>query len=196
MDTMDIKNMIHFYEGLRSYRKFQQKKIPEEILHGIIECVRLAPSGSNRQKLRFVVVESDEKLKELQPLVNYSAALPKEVRTPKKNEQPVAFIVIVKEPGPDMNLQMDAGISAEAIVTAAWSQGIGCVMMGNIQYKEIAKVLGVGEKDVVLAIAMGYPAIESHVVPIPEDGKTSYYLDNDGNYCVPKYSVEQLAKFI
>ena len=86
METMDIKDMIHFYEGLRSYRKFQQKKIPEEILHGIIECVRLAPSGSNRQKLRFVVVESDEKLKELQPLVNYAAVLPKEVGTPKENE--------------------------------------------------------------------------------------------------------------
>ena len=110
--------MIHFYEGLRSYRKFQQKKIPEEVLRGIIQCVRLAPSGSNRQNLRFVVVESDEKLKELKPLVNYAAALPKEVGTPKENEQPVAFIVIVKEPGTDMNLQMDAGISAEAIVTA------------------------------------------------------------------------------
>lgn len=41
----------------RSIRKYLDKKIPNDVLLAILESARLAPSGSNTQPWRFLVVE-------------------------------------------------------------------------------------------------------------------------------------------
>ncbi|UCH43893.1 MAG: nitroreductase family protein, partial [Dehalococcoidales bacterium] len=40
----------------RSIRSFKQVPIPDEIIIDMLEAARLAPSGSNSQPWRFVVV--------------------------------------------------------------------------------------------------------------------------------------------
>jgi nitroreductase len=52
----------------RSIRSFKQIPVPEEMIFEMLEAARLAPSGSNAQPWRFVVVTDAEEKKELRKL--------------------------------------------------------------------------------------------------------------------------------
>ncbi|SFR07171.1 nitroreductase family protein [Desulfoscipio geothermicus] len=49
----------------RSIRKFKPDPVPDDYIREILEAARLAPSGTNLQPWRFVVVKSVEKRREL-----------------------------------------------------------------------------------------------------------------------------------
>jgi nitroreductase len=53
-------------ETRRSIRKYKADPIPTEVLNQCLEAIRLAPSGSNRQPWRFVVVVDHEVRQQLQ----------------------------------------------------------------------------------------------------------------------------------
>ncbi len=60
--------MLTFWETIkarRSIRKFSPDDVPEELVEQMLEAARLAPSGSNIQPWRFVVVRDLETRKEL-----------------------------------------------------------------------------------------------------------------------------------
>jgi len=59
---MDVMEAIRLR---RSIRKFKEEPIPEEYLEELLEAARLAPSGTNIQPWRFIVVESEEAKKKL-----------------------------------------------------------------------------------------------------------------------------------
>jgi len=52
-DFMAVKEAI---AGRRSIRKFKPEPVPEEMLGEMLEAARLAPSATNRQPWRFIVV--------------------------------------------------------------------------------------------------------------------------------------------
>lgn len=55
----------------RSIRKFKMEAIPDEYIYEILEAGRLAPSGTNIQATRYIVIKSSEgreKLKDCTPL--------------------------------------------------------------------------------------------------------------------------------
>ncbi|WP_347491201.1 nitroreductase family protein [Desulfoscipio sp. XC116] len=49
----------------RSIRKYKPEPVPDEYIHEILEAARLAPSGTNLQPWRFVLVKSAEKRQQL-----------------------------------------------------------------------------------------------------------------------------------
>lgn len=61
----------------RTYRRFAQKAIPQDVVEDIIEAVRLSSCGANRQAVRLVVVNKPEDVAEVQPLVKWAAYLPR-----------------------------------------------------------------------------------------------------------------------
>ncbi len=55
---------MEFYEAVmtrRSVRSYKPDPVPEDALNRILEAVRMAPSGSNRQPWKFIVVTDSEK---------------------------------------------------------------------------------------------------------------------------------------
>jgi len=65
---MDLLDAI---KERRSIRKFKTQPIPEDYLNELLDAGRMAPSGSNLQPTRYVVIESEEaraKLKDCSPL--------------------------------------------------------------------------------------------------------------------------------
>ena len=63
--------MLTVWEAIkkrRSIRKFAADDVPEEMINQMLEAARLAPSGSNRQPWRFLVVRDKELRKELRRL--------------------------------------------------------------------------------------------------------------------------------
>ena len=57
----------------RTYRRFAQKPVPQDVVDDIVEAVRLSSCGANRQALRLVVVQSPEMVAKVQPLVKWAS---------------------------------------------------------------------------------------------------------------------------
>ena len=56
------------YEAIikrKSVRSFKDEEVPDEIISRLLEAARLAPSASNRQEWRFVVVRDQAMRKKL-----------------------------------------------------------------------------------------------------------------------------------
>ena len=69
--------LLEAIQSRRSIRKFQAKPVADSLIKELIEAARLAPSGSNLQPTRFVVIKSEEaraRLKEASPLPFVSQA--------------------------------------------------------------------------------------------------------------------------
>lgn len=186
-------NVKEFFEGKRTYRKFKQEPVSDEIIDDILASARLSASGANRQGLKYVVVKTPENVKKLNELVHYAGYLPV-VGTPGPTEIPVLFIAVVQDTGISPANDTDAGIAIGNITTAAWMHGVGSCIMGAIERPAIKKMLGIAEEDVLhTVIAFGYPDKKSAVVDF--NGDIKYYLDENGDTCVPKRSIEELVRF-
>lgn len=64
---MDVSEAI---KNRRSIRKFKPDPIPEEKIRLLLESARLAPSGTNTQPWRFIVVKDDDTKKQLQTVAH------------------------------------------------------------------------------------------------------------------------------
>jgi nitroreductase len=63
--------LLEAMQSRRSIRKFKSDSIPENFISELLEAGRLAPSGTNLQPTRYIVIKSEEaraKLKECTPL--------------------------------------------------------------------------------------------------------------------------------
>ncbi len=189
-------NLKELYTGNRTYRKFRQESIPEEDLKSIMENVRLSHCGNNRQRLKFIVVRTPELCGEIARQVHYAASLPREIGQPKKEEEAMAYIIVIRPKENYATADIDVGIAADVICASAWEKGIGSCMMMNFNVTKVNELLEIPEEETVrLVISMGYPAHKSTVVDLPADGNTSYYVDEDVNYYVPKRPLSGFVTF-
>jgi len=63
--------LLRTIQSRRSIRKFKSDPVPDSFIQELLEAARLAPSGSNLQPARYVVIKSEKeraKLKECTPL--------------------------------------------------------------------------------------------------------------------------------
>ena len=170
----------------RTYRRFAQKAVPQDVVEDIIEAVRLSSCGANRQAVRLVVVNKPEDVAEVQPLVKWAAYLPPEQGTPKANEVPTAFIAVLQDENLPGANDMDAGLALGSLTAAAWAYGVGSCIMGAIDRPALTKLLALPEKmRLCCMVALGYPTHKSHLVEM-QNGSVKSYLDEAGDYCVPK----------
>lgn len=178
----------------RTYRKFEQRQIPDDVFTGMLECARTSSCAGNLQNLRYYLVKSQDTVEAVQPYLRWAAYLPPEQGYPEENEQPVAFIAITKKGRAGSYSDVDAGISAKAIVSCAWDDGVGSCIMAGFKSKEIKELLSIPDDEVLLlVIALGYPLHKSSVTKM-KDGDVKYYIDDDGNYCVPKRDFNDIVK--
>ena len=191
---MDLHEL---YVGCRTYRRFTQARVAEEVIREALENARIASCGKNAQTLRYIAVTSPEGVRDLQPLVKWAAALPPEIGTPKEGEQPTAFILVVKTPESGPFSDVDVGIAVNTIVTSCWSHGVGSCLMGAINIPKIKERFAIAEEDTLrLAIALGYPAHRSSIVELPADGSIHYYVDEKREYYVPKRAFDDIVRFM
>ena len=83
------------------------------------------------------------------------------------------------------------------ITLAAWAKGVGSCIMGAINKPALSELLGIAAPDkLAFMVALGCPTHAAKVVPMTEKTGIKYYLDENGDYCVPKRSVEELARSV
>lgn len=179
----------------RTYRRFAQRPVPEDVIGDIVEAVRLSSCGANRQAVRLVIVDKPADVARVQPLVKWAAYLPPEQGTPKAGELPTLYVAVVQDTSIPGDLDTDTGIALANMTLAAWDKGVGSCIMGAIDRPRLTELLGLPEgMKLHTMVAFGYPAHSARVVPMTEQTGVRYYLDEDRNYCVPKRSAAEIAR--
>ena len=180
----------------RTYRRFAQKAVPQDVVDDIIEALRLSSCGANRQAVRLVIVSKPEDVARVQPLVKWAGYLPPEQGTPKADELPTLYVAVVQDTSIPGDLATDTGIALANMTLAAWDKGVGSCIMGAINKPALSELLGIAEPEkLAFMIAFGYPTHEAHIVPLTAETGVKYYLDASRDYCVPKRSEEELARY-
>ena len=170
----------------RTYRRFAQKAVPQDVVEDIIEAVRLSSCGANRQDVA-----------EVQPLVKWAAYLPPEQGTPKADELPTLYVAVVQDTAIPGDLNTDTGIALANMTLAAWDKGVGSCIMGAINKPALTALLHIKEPEkLAFMVAFGYPTHEAHIVPLTGETGVKYYLDGQKDYCVPKHSKEEIARYL
>lgn len=81
-------NAMELLTTRRTYRRFAQKAVPQDVVDDIVQAVRLSSCVANRQAVRLVLVQSPDMVAKVQPLVKWAGYLPPEQGTPKADELP------------------------------------------------------------------------------------------------------------
>jgi len=92
------------------------------------------------------------------------------------------------------NKLIDDGIAAQTIMLGAAEKGYGGCMLGNVRRSQLAESLGIDTSlySVDLVLALGKPKEEVVIVPVKDDGKVSYYRDENQIHYVPKRALEDI----
>lgn len=181
----------------RTYRRFVQRPVPEDVVADIVEAVRLSSCGANRQAVRLVIVDKPADVARVQPLVKWAAYLPPEQGTPKADELPTLYVAVVQDTSIPGDLDTDTGIALANMTLAAWDKGVGSCIMGAIDRPRLAALLGLPEgMKLHTMVAFGYPTHSARIVPMTEQTGVKYYLDESRDYCVPKRSAGEIARWL
>ena len=146
---MDVMEAIR---DRRSVRRYESKLIPEDKLQQILEAGRWAPSASNRQPWKFVVVRDQRVKNELARVAVYGGFL---------SEAPVGIAVVIDPRGSTHPVE-DGAAATQNMLLAAHALGLGTCWIGSYGsgYEERAKeVLGIPhDRRLLSLISVGYPA--------------------------------------
>ena len=188
-------NAMELLTTRRTYRRFEQKSVPQDVVEDLIDAVRLSSCGANRQAVRLIVVQSPEMAAKVHPLVKWAAYLPPEQGTPKAEELPTLYAAVVQDTSIPGDLNTDTGIALANMTLAAWDKGVGSCIMGAINKPALTELLGIEEpQKLAFMVAFGYPTHKARIVPLTEETGVKYYLDENRDYCVPKRSREEIAR--
>ena len=138
-----------------SVRSYQPRPIEQDRLGRILEAVRQAPSGSNRQPWKFVVVQNAEVRRQLVPACfnqQFIAQAPVVVAGVGLMPERVMRCDIPGDP-------VDLAIALEHLALAATAEGLGTCWIGAFYQDQVRKVLGIPDSAKVVAVmTLGYPA--------------------------------------
>ena len=175
----------------RSYRRYKEgEEISDTLLSEIAEAVRYAPSAANLQRARVAFVNESLQKQAVFETLGFAAYL-KDWDGPKEGERPSAYAVIMTESEPDVNLAIDIGLAAEAMILAAREKGIGACLFRSFKRERLSEILKRDGYIPVLVISLGYPA-EDVVIDEVKDGDIKYYRDEAGVHHVPKLPLSEI----
>lgn len=175
--TIPAEQFLNSVKFRRSVRKFKKQPVEHEKIEQIIEAGRFTPTGTNRQKTRYIVIENPEKgierdavrlfskVKKAADSIGRIVKLPIDTKAFKITKDfffhgaPVVILVVSED-------EVDGALASTNMGTMAEAQGLGIFYVGFFvvaakMSKKIRRKLKIGKKEkVVTAIAMGYPAVK------------------------------------
>lgn len=127
-------------------REYQDRPVPDDVLHRIVEAGRLTASARNQQPWHFVVVREPEHLRKLGSLV----------RTAPYIAGAAAAIVVACDKNP--YAMSDASRAIQSMILVAWAEGVGSNWTGFGGIEGVRQELGIPEDlDVLAVMPLGYP---------------------------------------
>jgi len=146
---MDVLTAI---KERRSIRRYEPKPVSRDQLEQVLEAGRWAPSASNRQPWKFIVVTDETVKKRLAQVATYGSFL----------AQAPAAIAVVIDPQGSTHPVEDGAAATQNMLLAAHALGLGACWIGSYgsAYEDRAKeILRVPhDRRLLSIIALGYPA--------------------------------------
>jgi nitroreductase len=148
---MDVKEAIR---SRRSIRAYLDKAVEPDKLEAVLEAARLAPSASNQQLWKFIVVQSKELREKLGEACNRQAFV---------GEAPAIIVACSAHPERRMSCgqlpgPVDLSIAVDHMTLRAVELGLGTCWIGAFQEPEVKKILGIPENiRVITVLPLGYP---------------------------------------
>lgn len=136
----------------RATRDFVDQPVSEGTIEAVVDHARRAGSGHNRQPWTFVVLTERDRIDTLAGFGNYTTPL---------RRAPVGIVVTVDDSDSAYRHEhnvFDCGRAAQNLMLAATARKLGTVPQGISEREPAAQFLELpADKDVLIAIAMGYP---------------------------------------
>jgi nitroreductase len=142
---MEFSDVI---QNRHSVRAYTDDPVPEDVLVRILEAARKAPSASNKQPWKLVVVSDQTTREAIAASGTYGKFL---------SECPIAIIGIGEPTVAPKWHVVDTTIALEHIVLAATAEGLGSCWIGSFDEATVKGLIGVPEGlKAVAIIALGY----------------------------------------
>lgn len=146
---MDILEVI---KTRRSIRKYTPDPVSEEEINKILEAGRWAPSSSNRQPWRFIVLRSEETRRKLAETFTWGGCL---------SEAPLGIAVTVNPRASNHPVE-DGAVATQNMLLEAHSLGLGACWIGaygSVNEESAKDTLNIPDDARLLSvIAIGHPA--------------------------------------
>ena len=161
---MPMLSFLELVNRRQSVRRYDPRPVEPEKLQRCLEAARLAPSASNSQPWKFIVVNDPELLRKVAaettgPLSTFntfagqaSVLLVIVIEKMKAVTQVGAYLKDREFP------LIDIGIAAEHFCLQAAEEGLGTCMLGWFNERPIKELLQIPDKKRIgLVITLGYP---------------------------------------
>lgn len=192
-----MDNLMDLLKTRRTYRKFLQKDISQEIIDEILLAARYASSAANKQPLTYIVIKGAEKVATVFEHTRWAGALPPELGHPKEGERPMLFIAVIQNSDINPNCETDAGLAISNMTLAAWNRGVGSCIIGACNKVKLSEMFELSEKQKLhTLVAFGYPTHTSSLIDVDKDGDIDYYLDENRDYVVPKRALKDVVSYL
>jgi nitroreductase len=183
MYKMDVMQAI---KGRRSIRKYRADPVPEEALQTVLEAARWAPSWSNTQCWRLIVVRDKETKSKLAGTLKGIRPGRANPATEAVRNAPIVIAACAERglsgfykdesgqsiPATDKGdwwLMFDMALAMQNMSLAAHALGLGTVHNGLLDAAEAARILGVPENVIVVELLpLGWPDEEPAARPRKE----------------------------
>jgi len=148
-------NVVDAIKTRKSVRKYLDKPVEDEKLNVILEAGRLAPSASNRQEWRFVVVRDAQTRRKLAEAASSQSFV---------GQAPVAIVACAETDGHVMRCgqpcyPIDVAIALDHMSLAATELGLGTCWIGAFNEQKVKEILGIPKEiRVVQLMPLGYPS--------------------------------------
>jgi len=165
-------NLFEVIANRRSIRKYQDKPVGDHELHHVLEAARLAPSASNKQDWRFVVVKDHGARQKLMVAANNQKFV---------GEAPIVIACCSINPDYQMrcgeySAPIDLSIAIDHMTLAATAMGLGTCWIGSFYPDQVREICNIPESvRIVELLTLGYPNEEPAARPRVELEKIVYY---------------------
>jgi len=153
-----MDDILEIIKTRRSIRHYKKEKIKETEILKIIEAGRWAPSASNNQPWRFIVVQNEEIIKKIGDACK--------ILTINSFIENSPLIIIIYTEKKHRWVDLDCGMCAQNMMLEAHSLGIGSCFIGAFREKKIKEITNLPEDfNIIGLITFGYKESEKESSP-------------------------------
>lgn len=185
---VDAASMAELIKNRRSVRVYKDKPVEREKIDQLMDMVRFAPTAKNVQPVHWLLVDDQEKIREMAGLtVQWFQKInlfPEIAAAWKAGEDMILrsapFIAMAHTSKDAMSPAIDCAIAVSTLELAATSFGLGgfwtgFFMRASNNYEPLKSYLNLPENHAIYAaLALGYPKFKYHRIPSRQNAKVAW----------------------
>lgn len=171
----------------RSRRRYlHAEPVSPELVMGLVDLARQAPSGMNAQPLRYRLVIEPGECEQVFQCTNWAKGL-RTGPAPTPAERPTAWVIILSSQPTTFDPGVDVGIAAQTINLGANAAGFSTCMLASVDRARVAAALGIpASLKVELVMSIGRAGEQVRMEEFVPGVQMPYWRTPDQIHHVPK----------